>query len=510
MSEKIKKLFVGKKLYWYLFFVVVIFLSFIQYYGLVHFKYIVMSGEDAMNHYIMSKPFYDGTGNFWEVLKSGSYPPIYHYSIAHIARLFHVDLLSAITWTAPAILVFSSIAIFILAYSMFGIEAALISFFLYAFIAKTPVQLLKDGAYPNLIDAQIFLPLCLAFIVFAIKSTLPVRRIIFILIAIILAILIPLTHHLATFYFLSIILAALPVLTIVFWVKNKWSLAKGIILTSLNFLFFYLIFIIFIKTDLFTSAKSLLNLVIQFSTTFPFYKLLAQNDKSAIWSLRDYISYNGLYFALFSLLGLLFLPFLWKKNKAILAPLVVTLVWIIVLFAASRFSFYPDRPARDMVVPLSILAGSGTFYLLKYARNFSKIVYYILIAIFIISLSFTLTTRVKTAISYEPMVQSPSVDMEVINYLNKQAPGRVLISTYFFYVPAFLPNWTIGFNYNSVEPDSTLLSYDYLYLQDSKEGFLPGGVPRGLIQEYEQKPFLTQVMHEKSPTNEVYLFKINK
>lgn len=511
MTDFIKKLIQNKKIYWYFLSLGLIILIFIQYYGLVRYHYAVPAGDDPMNHWWMAKPFYDGTGNFFEVLKSGGYPPAYHYLIAKCAIILNADLLETIKWTAPAILVLSSLAIFILAYTVFGIEAGFISFILYSFIAKTPIQLLNDGGYPNIIAAHIILPTMLTFITCTIRAVKGIKRNKFIILAVLCALLIPVTHHTTTFYLLAISLISLPIFIIIYWIKDKWNFRKGIVLLSINLLVYLIFFYAFTKTGIFASAKALSSTMIQINTAFPFFKILGSHNPDAMWTMRGYISNPGRYFSIYALLGLLAVPFVYFKNKKTLVPITIMTVWIVVLFVASRLPFLsnPERPARDMIVPLAILAGGGIYYLLEKIKS-KKIICYLIALVITISLIVPLKLRLDNALAYEPMIRVTNADMEIINYLNKQKPGKVLLVTYNFYSHALLPRWTIKYNYWVLEADQSMYKFDYIYLLESKKGWLPSEVALGMASHYQSRRFLTTVLRSDSPTNEVYLFKVHK
>ncbi len=510
MIDFIKKLIQSKRIYWYLLSLGLVVLAFIQYYGLVLYQYAVPAGDDPMNHYWMARPFYDGTGNFFEVLKSGGYPPAYHYLVAKSAILFNVDLLEAIKWSAPAILVLSGVAIFVLGYVVFGVEAGLVSFILYAFIAKTPIQLLNDGGYPNIIAAQIILPLILTFIVCAIKAINHKVRNKFIILSIIFTLLIPITHHTTTFYLIAIILVSLPTFIIIYWIRNKWNVKKGVLLLGLNLLVYLAFFYAFTKTGIFASAKALSSTMIQINSTFPFFKILGGSNPEAMWSLRGYISNPGRYFSLYALLGLISMPFIYLKQRKISAPLIILMVWIVILFVASRLPFLsnPERPARDMIVPLAILAGGGVYYLLERIKT-NKILCILGMIVMAVSLFLPFKLRLDSAVSYEPMIRVTNADMDVINYLNKQKPGKVLLVTYNFYSHALLPKWKIKYNYWVPEADGSIYQFDYIYLLESKTGWLPSEVTLGMADKYQKKRFLTTVLNSKSQINEVYLFKVH-
>ena len=158
------------KLYWPIFVLFVIVLTLLQYYGLIRYHYPVPPGHDAMMHWWMVQPYYEGKMTIVEAWKSGSYPPLFQAVTAFLAQLFHTDTMKIMLWTTPSIIVFSALSLFAFTYQSFGRYPALITFFLYGFTGKIAQQQLNDCGYPNLISAQVFTPLAFLFLILFFKS----------------------------------------------------------------------------------------------------------------------------------------------------------------------------------------------------------------------------------------------------------------------------------------------------------------------------------------------------
>lgn len=100
-----------KQIYWATFFLMLIALIFVQYFGLIKYQYLVPPGHDGMMHWHMIKPYFDGTKTFWQGISSGEYPPLYHWLIANISNIANLSIIDTIKWTSPAILVIILVAI---------------------------------------------------------------------------------------------------------------------------------------------------------------------------------------------------------------------------------------------------------------------------------------------------------------------------------------------------------------------------------------------------------------
>jgi len=515
----------NKKIYWILFATGILLLILLQYFGVFYYQYPVPPGHDAMMHWNMAQPFYRSNVDLIQYIKSGAYPPGFLVFISETAHLFNTDMMEIIKWFAPSIIVVAAIAMFLLVYYIFNPIAALLAFYFYSFTAKIQIQQLNDGGYPNLIAAQIFLPLLLLSIFLFLKNKRLINKILFGGLSLILFIAIPFTHHITTLYLVALI-AISPIVVVIYKIVNKdWQIKKGLIcligLIGLLVLSIYF----FLNSELFASTRNLLNMSIQVLDIFPFIKFIGTPDPEALVGLRSYPGYIGPLVFLFGCAGIVTLPFIRTfKNKVWLFPVVIL---ALLLLIGSRLNFLsnPDRLLRDLVYPLSILAGLFIYYASIFLAKKNKFFLYVFIII-ILSISIRgLIPRVSKAIAYEPMVRITDADMAAINYLKTQAPGKILIEGYSFYFERFLPGWPIDYLWGpaTYQPASThpynpkngddlaiLEKYNYVYIVESQTGWTPSAVKFNFASEYLNDYHFELKTHNSSQTNEIYLFKINQ
>lgn len=520
----LERIFTSKKVYWTIFIFGVLALSAFQYLGLIIHHYPVPPGHDAMMHWNMAQPFYQGNVNLLDYLKSGAYPPGFLIFIAKMAHLFNTDMMEIIKWFAPSIIVLAAISMFYLVYYLFNPSAALICFYLYSFTAKIQIQQLNDGGYPNLIAAQILLPLFVLMLFLFIKNKKRINKIIFGLLTLVLFISLPLTHHLTTLYLLAVA-AILPIVIIIYRMTTKaWSVKKGLLYFSGILVLLTAGFYLFLTSELFASTRSLMEGSIQLFTTYPFFKIIGSQDPQSVLKFDAYPYYiGGVIVFYFGCLGIFTLPFMKNlKNKAWLFPLAI---WAFLLVAGSRLTFLsnPDRLVRDSVYPLSILAGMIIYFISIFLIKKNKIVGYLFAILIILALGRSFTNKAERSVAYEPMVRVTDADMQAINYLKDQNVGSVYIEAYTFYFERFLPNWHIKYLWDpqtyqapSIHPLNpldqseltTLKKYDYIYIVDNQIGWTPSAVKFRFAAQYLNNPNFELLVHAKSETNEVYLFKV--
>jgi hypothetical protein len=121
------------------------------------------------------------------------------------------------------------------------------------------------------------------------------------------------------------------------------------------------------------------------------------------------------------------------------------------------------------------------------------------------------------------MVRVTDADMKAINYLNDHSPTNLLVEGYTFYFGRFLPDWPINYlwtpttqqnpnirTYNPlIERDLAYLKkFGYIYVIDNQIGWTPAAIKFNFVDNYLSSPDLELVCHQKSRTNEVYLFKV--
>lgn len=526
LFKLLEKIFTNKKVFWAIFIVGILALSVYQYLGLIVHHYPVPPGHDAMMHWNMAQPFYQGNVNLLDYLKSGAYPPGFLIFIAKMAHLFNTDMMNIMTWFTPSIIILAAVSMFFLVYYLFNPSAALICFYLYSFTAKIQVQQLNDGGYPNLIAAQILLPLFMLMLFLFIKNKKLINKIILGLITLALLISLPITHHLTTLYLLAV-LATLPIVIIIYKTTTKaWSAKKGLLYLLAMSVILLVGFYIFLTSDFLTSTRELMGGSIKALKSWPFFKINNNQDPEAIILLKGYASYiGGVFVFYFGCLGVLTLGFEKKmKNKVWLFPI---LIWAVLLFLASRLSFLsnPDRLVRDLVYPLSITAGLFMYFATSFLIRKNKVLGYIFIITMLVFLGRYLIRDIKTATTYNNMVRITAADMKAIDYLKEQKVGSIYVEAYTFYFERFLPDWSTTYlwgpqTYQSpsihpLDPSNAkeltaLKNYDYVYIVDSQIGWTPTAVTFGFATNYLNNPNFELEIHAKSETNEVYLFRINK
>lgn len=519
-------------IYWIALGIGLILLIVIQYFGLVYYHYPVPPGHDAMIHWWTAQPFYRGEIDLIPYLRHGGYPPLFLLFIAKFAHLFHTDMMNVMLWFSPSILVLSALSIFALSYYLFNRYVALITFFLYAFTTRIVVQQLNDGGYPNLIAAQIFIPIFIICTVCGILSRSWWQKLLCLVGAFIFIILVFLTHHLSTLYLFAIVVICTPIIFVWLSKKNCWKTKKIIISSVILLLVYILGFFVFFRAEFTAASRNLLESALNFSNSFPFIRKVGTQDMEALISLRSYPHYVGESVFIFGVIGTLMMPLsgLFKKDKKAFLGVIIFSVWSLLLLIGSRMDFLsnPDRLVRDSAYPLSLMAGifiyyfSGRILELKKQRSIAFACWIFILA----TISFLpFASRIKKAFAYEPMVRVTNADMQAINYLQSQKPGILFMESYTFYFDVFLPNWQISHLWLSetaqpswvhpLDPSipeelSLIKHHDYVYIVDSQAGWTPSAIKFHFASKYLASPEFTLVVHAESKTNDVYLFKVKK
>lgn len=511
--DKIFKIIKGNNSYWTIFGLGLLLLIIIQYFGVVYYHYPVPPGHDAMMHWNMAQPFYNGTVDLMEYIKSGAYPPGFLLVIAKLAHLFNADMMDIMLWLTPAILIIAALSIYLLTKELFGRWAGLFAFFLYAFAAKTPIQQLNDGGYPNLIATHVFLPLFALCLILVVKRTDVLKKLIFSCCALGLLVLIPLFHHLSSLY-LILSISLISFVGVIALISSKSKVPYKIATLTIGVVGIILAFLVFSKVPLLDSMFSLIKSTIN------------NPDPEAFISLKSIPKYLGLSLAFFGFGGLILLPLAYFKKHQIIFPLLVVILFALILLIGSQKEGLsnPDRLIRDLAVPLSIIGG---VFIAWIAKVFSKEPIKLFIALAIILLIFTIGSknRISKAFAYEPMVRVTDADMQAVNYLKAQKPLSILLEGYSFYIKRFLPEWPVDYlwlpqtqqgsgvhHYNPKNADdlADLKRYNYIYIVDSQVGWTPEAISFGFAENYLDDENFILIGRYQSRTNVVYLFKVIK
>lgn len=522
-----KKNFLKKieKYYW-AFFVVAIFLIIVsQYFGLVYYNYAVPPGHDGMMHWYIAKPLFDGIHTPIEFIKSAGYPPLYHVLLSGIAHLLNADMIKVMLWGSPMIIVAGSLSVYLLSSRLFGRWSGLVSMAVYGLLTPVVIQQLNDGGYPNLIAAQILLPLLLLSVhnFFRFGS----RKYYWVAIFLLLAALIFYTHHIVSLYILFLFAVAPPVCLLIGALQRKkyiWVLP----LLVFSVCFWAGLFCLLFFTDIFSSARGLASATIEVSKAFPFIKIVGVVDPESIVKTISLPGYTGLAPFFLGTVGILSFALDLVRLKKISAAPVALVLLSILLFAGSRLNIFsnPDRLARDLAMPLAVFSGLGLIQIVKMiAKRNQKILGMVLLIVAVATISKGAYNKLKSTISYEPMVRVTSADMQAVNYLKNQPAGIVLVEGYNFYLPAFLPGWNVRELWvpqtyqdpliHILDPkdasDAELLkSYDYIYIVDQQKGWAPSAITFNFAWKYLDDTNFELVGRYQSPVNTVYLLRVVK
>ena len=509
MKIKINKTF----FFWSIFSVALVSLALLQYHQLLAYHYITPPGDDPMNHYSMAINLQNGTG-FWKTLKTGNYPPLYHYTVLSISTIFHIDILKVILWLYPIWIVLAALAIFLAGTVLFGRIGGLISFIAYGFFAIGNTHLQNDGGYPNLIGTHILLPLLLTEISLLLKEKKIKLKFLWGSLAIINCILVIITHHLSTISMLAVFFASTPVLIIYYWIENKWTIKKGVTFL-LGFVVILLFFdYVFFKTGLFASARVLFTVEgVNIIQKFPYFSFSKLQDNPP-WDLKLYPAEIGQAILYVGLLGVVLLPFFYiKKEKLRLPAVLILIVWTLFYYYGSRQNVPNNgRYIRDITVPLSLAAGGiiAVFYYL--IRKFNAAVAAIFLAILAIVGHHYNETRIELGLSYNTMVRMTDADKAATDYLLSQKDsGKLLtIGGLNTYLSIFLPKWNItSYDYSS-PVTSYIYNFDYLYVTIKQQGWLPGGIVVGLPDQLELDNDIILENTFENPEKRIEIFKVIK
>ncbi|MFA4995820.1 MAG: DUF6541 family protein [Patescibacteria group bacterium] len=448
-------------------------LFFIQYYAPIRGRYVVPPGDDPYSHYLFLKPILDGQSNFIDALKLGAYPPGFHFIIAKIAESTHTDPLRIMVLIYPLIFLLISLVVFIFSYLIFGRKVALIAFLLYGFTQNAHLQLQNDGGYPNLIAAGIFLPLLILSVIYFFKKDGLLHKLLFLILSLILAAGIFVTHHLSAIYLLGLFLTSFPVLIIYLWISNRWSYVKGLVYFLLYAGILCLTFYMYQYSEMFASERNLSNMMVQLLNNYPFLRVIPREESSV---LPLYLYDDNLVKIIF-IIGLMGIPYAFycfkENHKKLYFPLLLLTTWAIMLFIVSRMSFLsdPGRAMRDLTIPLVIFSA---IFLSDILNRFKDKVF--AVAILFVCAYFWLWgsvfQRFISARSFEPMVRITDADIDAIKTI-KNTPGknkRILTNVSHPWLNYYLSDYNINYTQDYIR-DIDLISYDFVYQIDNQMGW---------------------------------------
>jgi len=323
------------------------------------FDYLVVPGDDGVNHFRMINEVLSGNYNF-------VYPKLFHIFIAKFSLITGMGVMDSLKAVTPFLMVLPSIAIYIFARKQFGRLAGIISFTIMLW-GGTSYGLVAfgDGNYPNIIAAGFFMPLALLYMLESLKK----GRLYNYLLAALFFGLTVLTHHLTTAMTLVIVVSYLVTLGV--WNKFEKVAPNFKKVALFIFILIALTVVAISSTSLrtmFVSAWQSISTNGSVLTVKSFAKLLPYDDHAA--QIGGLTWFGGL-------LSLFFLIYIMGKKEEgkHRAAYLLVFVWVAVIFVLSRIEdiSLPARFARELAFPLVLSLGVMITVILNRLPKYSRI-----------------------------------------------------------------------------------------------------------------------------------------
>lgn len=398
--------------------VIALFVLFTYFYGIFHFKYGVPPGDDCIRH--MTEALHiTQTGQVSTTIEAFD-PPMFHILLSSLSQITGADIVSTTKFFAPGLAALSILSLYFLVKRLFGrIDLAILTVAIYALFSPQPEQIYGDGTYLNLFAAGYLLPVALAVIAQLLPRSAMIRWRMVIL-AVLLSAGLLLSHSLSSIYFLLIIAGIGLVLLIRDgrgWFKNRsyWVLIGGIIITLPLVWKFYL-------GGTIEKVLSVLGLV-HISTS----NILNADFSASIAPipvLGDYYWYLNRLLILLGIVGLVLLPLLARKLKV---SIWIWYVWVAVLLIGSRYSFFalPTRFARDLAIPICVLAAVGLYLAATLAWPRLKLI--VIVGVLLL-LPWAAADKVAQASQYNSLIRVQSADVRAFDWIKAHTnPNDVIL-----------------------------------------------------------------------------------
>lgn len=476
------------------------------YFPVIHYKFIVPPGDDPLIHLI----------NLLNYAKVGfrlndGYPFGFHWLVYEVSIIFHLDLVRAMVLTFPSLLIMSSIVVWWVTSKLFGRREGLVALVSYVVLAYQPLQTLYDGSFPNILAASVMLPIYVMALLLVDLSKDIVRRVSWAVLAIILAVAIVLTHQLTTFYLIAVTIALVPIIAA--RLTGKMPVSLRLITGLVGLAAVVAVIWIAHRAGWLNQALLLSNQFVIFGNGFPYIHFVGKlGDAAAIYSSIQYISGLGGTVVLWGGLGAIWAIATAIRNRKFNFPILAIVIWLIILFVASRISAlgYPLRAARDMIIPLTILASVFMVWLSEQKpKNMVQLAAIALVVISVPLAGFDAYRKVSAMFEWRKMERFTSQDLALVNQL--PAGSRLVYSGLGVeYVPFFRSNISITGIVTGNPADFALSSsnYDYVIFEQYNSGvWLPAYLENKSFGHADQLS-LIETVNEEFKT--VSLYKVVK
>jgi hypothetical protein len=396
--------------------VVAIVYTALLYYGQFRYQYPIAPGDDVYNHFRLAEMIRNNPA-FWP---QQDYPPGLHYLLLGVSYLFEGSLLDALIYIWPLLLVLSALSLWLLAVKVFGKKTGFLAYLIYVFLSLQPLQTAHDGTLANLLAGNTFLPIALALWYLTWNYSGKVRY--WMLIGFLIAsCLIIYTHHLSTIILLGVVASS----GLVF-VAKKLRSGHSFVSTTVRMLFLT-IFLTLVAAvavyyvPIFSSVKAL----IQAS--------LVIGSEHKTWSLLSFPKAVSATISVFGFLGAVYVAFQVIKDSSNLAAWrgrVVVVVWFLIYFVGSRFSFIgePERLGRDLAMPGAILAGYVIIALWEKLYQ-KRALFFVFLAVLIVVALGDATVKLGRELRYNKMVRFSEADLQLKNIITQepQPTGKMFV-----------------------------------------------------------------------------------
>ncbi len=381
------------------------------YYPFVRFAYLVPPGEDPVNHTKMI-----------EMVLGGSYPATYpwlfHLFIAGIVKIFNLSPIEALKIITPSLVVLPAIGIYFFLSRLYSRTAAFFGSLLALWATNYGLIVFGDGGYPNLIASGFILPIALVYFFKSLMDKGWKNYLLFLLATVLLV----MTHHLSTAFFVSVLIFSLASI-------GLWQFKERLIMGARKiFLIIMLGMVAAIVFLYFCPFANIFSQAIRSFTQTGFFvesvKLKPIEFSSYSWEVGPLTFYGG-FFAVLYLAGMLGRNSLEKKQKIII---LLILSWFLGFFILSRVEAVSltVRFARELGMPLLLAMGIALSDMWKQIKSYkAKFIF----AVFFLLMVYINLSQINSQLYAKPnyfnsMVWFTEADKEKADYLNTITIGE--------------------------------------------------------------------------------------
>lgn len=484
------------------------------------YRYVVPPGGDAINHNPYVIAILEG-----RLTEVGNYHILWHLIVAIVAFFTRLPSITVMAWLGPLLLFTGGISLFWFMRRYFGLIAALATVIAIGFFSNQPLQTLYDGGFPNVLAAGTVLP----FIFIAaermisdsnkLKASILLTLTLFIL---------SYSHHIVTLYTLTA-LGIFYLIQCELWLRKK-RVNPILIMTGLIAIISGGIGVAgYLLHSLQYSIASLARAFVDINLTPPFIHLIGQLDNpNAMWPLKVYPNAIGETIVYLGLLGSLIAIYLAIKErhnpKGRISLLIIILALVLLLGSQTPALTFPVRLARDLAIPLAMLAGIFVGEVLDYmAKKQAPLIFHYAVVILCLAVGLaTGLSRFQRMTQPNPLVSHLKVDIQATNYITTSVPLSSTILTFndnthqplFDPLHKFLHISNPNILRQLTEANTIYLglkNVDYVYLEyrtDREETWINN---RGMLEKYKSSPYFEPLAQEfVQPEKTIILLKVNR